>query len=246
MSRASSAGYDRHITVFSPEGRLFQVEYAFKAAKAPGLTSVGVRSKDGVVVVTQKKVPDKLLDASSVTHLFNITDNIGCVLSGLISDAKAQVVQSRQIAAQFKYENGYEIPIHYLSQRVADLAQVYTQKAFSRALGVMTLFIGMDEEKGPQLFKTDPAGHLTGYKAVAIGAREQEANGELARRLKEQPEMTLEQAIETAVLALQFALGHDVKPADVEIATVSTKQKKFVQFTEAEIDATLTAISDRD
>ncbi|KVI05854.1 Proteasome, alpha-subunit, N-terminal domain-containing protein [Cynara cardunculus var. scolymus] len=82
MSRGSGGGYDRHITIFSPEGRLFQVEYAFKAVKAAGVTSIGVRGKDSVCVVTQKKVPDKLLDPTSITHLFSVTKFLGLLATG--------------------------------------------------------------------------------------------------------------------------------------------------------------------
>ncbi|KAK4383042.1 Proteasome subunit alpha type-6 [Sesamum angolense] len=83
MSRGSGGGYDRHITIFSPEGRLYQVEYAFKAVKAAGITSIGVRGADSVCVVTQKKVPDKLLDQTSITHLFPITKYLGLLATGM-------------------------------------------------------------------------------------------------------------------------------------------------------------------
>jgi len=246
MSRGSSAGYDRQITIFSPEGRLYQVEYAFKAARSDGITSIGVRGKDSCVLVTQKKVPDKLLDATSVTRLFKITDNIGCVCTGMIADAQDQVNRARQIASEFKYKNGYDIPVHHLAYKVADNSQIYTQYAFMRALGVVTLFCSIDDEKGPQLWKCDPAGHAVGYKACSAGNKEQEANNFLEKKIKANPEMTLDQTIETAIIALQTVIGSDLKPADIEVAVVAAQNRKFTMLSEQEIDTRLTAISDRD
>jgi len=245
-ARGSSAGYDRHITIFSPEGRLYQVEYAFKAVKNSGITSLGVRGVDSVVLVTQKKVPDKLLDATSVTSLFKITDRLGVVVTGLPADAKSLVQRARMEAAEFKYKNGYEIPPNYLAKRVANVAQVYTQHAFMRALGVATIFAGIDEEKGPQLFRADPAGHYIGFKACSAGAKEQEANNFLEKKVKSNPKMDFKTTVETAIIALQTVVGSDLKAGDLEVAVVTKDNPKFTVLSETEIENHLTAISDRD
>ncbi len=152
------SGYDRHITIFSPEGKLYQVEYAFKAVKSAGNTSIAVRGTDTVCVVTQRKVPDKLIDPTSITSTFAITKFIGMVGTGLPADARSIVQTARQEAAEFRFNYGYEMPVDYLAQVLADKAQVHTQYARMRPLGVMPILLGIDEEKGPQLFKVDPAG----------------------------------------------------------------------------------------
>jgi len=244
--RGSSAGFDRHITIFSPEGRLYQVEYAFKPAKE-GVAAIGVRATDGVVIVCQKKVPDKLLDPSAVTHMFPITPLIGCVSTGLSGDARAQVTRTRMEAAPFKYKNGYDIPLSFLAKRVADVGQVYTQHAFMRALGVISIFAAYDDEVGAQLYKVDPAGHYLGFIACAAGSKEQEANNLLEKRVKAATNpMDMKAAMETAIIALQTVVGADLKPTDLEVGIVTKADPRFRQLTEQEIDLQLAAISDRD
>ena len=162
MSRG--AGYDRHITIFSPEGRLYQIEYAFKAVNKPTLTSCGVKGKKCVVLVGQKKVEDKLVDPKCVTNMHRITPKIGCIMTGLPADAEAQVGRAREEAADFLFKNGYEIPVEYLAKRLATINQLYTQHASMRAFGVMMILCSVDKAKGPQLFRVDPAGSYRGFK----------------------------------------------------------------------------------
>ncbi|KAH3742993.1 proteasome subunit alpha type-6 [Pelomyxa schiedti] len=241
-----SAGYDRHITIFSPEGRLYQVEYAIKAIKTEGITTIGVRGADCAVLVCQKKVPDKLFDASTITHMFPVSSSIGSCVTGMLADGRAQVQRARYVAATFEHKYGYAMPVHYLAKRLADMTQIYTQHAWMRPLGIVTMLIAMDEETGPQLFKCDPAGSFAGYRACATGEKEQEATNFLEKKLKSNPVLNKDQAIQLAITALQTVTSMDLKPTDIEVAVVSADTPKFTLLNEQVVDHYLTLIAERD
>eukprot|EP00397_Hematodinium_sp_SG-2012_P051582 GEMP01060512.1.p1 GENE.GEMP01060512.1~~GEMP01060512.1.p1 ORF type:complete len:247 (+),score=48.30 GEMP01060512.1:150-890(+) len=246
MSR--QIGYDRHITIFSPEGRLYQIEYALSAVKNTGLSTIGLCGEDSVVFVTQKKVQEKLLDPASVTSMFNITPDIGCVITGMAGDGRALVSRARQISSKFEAENAYEIPAHVLSLKVANIAQVYTQHAYMRPYGVMAFFCSMDDEKGPQLFKCEPTGFYMGFKACAAGPKEEDACNALEKIIKKTESKPLKEKdnIEEAINCLQTVLGLDFKAIDCEVAVVSKSRPQFTRLTVEEIDMHLNNIAERD
>lgn len=253
---SGSAGYDRHITIFSDQGRLYQVEYAFKAITAANITSIGVRGKDCAVVLTQKKVPDKLIEPSSVSYVFKISPSVGCVMTGSIADARASVSRAQGEAAEFRYKYGYEMPCDVLAKRIANISQVYTQKAYMRPLGVAMTLISVDSEYGPQLYKCDPAGYYVGYKATASGPKTQEALNFLEKKLKNRDaaEGDWKEVVELGISTLSQVLSVDFKKGELEIGIVggpradgqAGSDPEFRVLSEDEIDERLQAIADKD
>jgi len=251
----ASVGYDRHITIFSPNGKLLQIEYAFKAVNAENLTTIGIRGRDCCVIITQKKVPDKLIDPETVTHMYKITEHIGCCITGMSADGRAKVQRARFEAAEFKYKYAYEIPIDYLTKRMADIAQVSTQVPYMRPFGVSLMFIAIDEENGPQLFKSDPAGYFIGFKATAAGVKADDAENWLEKKFKKKKEANKnikdfggneDETIQMAISCLQFALNCEVKKTDVEIGVVTVDNPRFRLLDEATIETRLGEVADRD
>lgn len=253
---SGGAGYDRHITIFSEQGRLYQVEYAFKAITAANIMSVGIRGKNCAVVLSQKKVPDKLIDPSSVTHIFQLSPSVGCVMTGSIADARAFVQRAIGESAEFRYKYGYEMPGDALAKRIANISQVYTQRAYMRPYGVACTLIALDSEYGPLLYKCDPAGYYTSYKATASGTKQQEAFNHLEKRLKNKDcaEGNWEDVVDLAITTLSTVLSVDFKKSELEIGIVGGPRidgkegidPGFRVLTEEEIDDRLQAIAEKD
>lgn len=219
------------------------MEYCFKAAQS-GLTVVAVRGSDSTCVVTQKKVVDRLMDPSSVTHLFQLTDRVGCCVTGTMADCKNFVQRARYEAGKWTFDNGYACPVSVLAKRMADLAQVNTQIASMRPLAVIALFIGVDDEKGPVVYKVDCAGHYLPFFAAAAGPKEQEAMNFLEKRADEMKTMNNDQAVRTAITCLGHVLGSDFRGNEIEVAQVVSKSGQFYVLSEDEIEAHLNAIAD--
>ena len=163
----------------------------------------------------------------------------------LTADSRAWAQKARQIAAEFEYDNGYGIPVAYLAKKVADDSQVYTQYSAKRTLASFMILGGVDDELGPQLYRCDPAGVFTGYKACAAGPKSAEAMNWLEKEAKKGGTLPLDGALRRALLCIQSIHGTDFKSADLEVA-VATADAPFTVLGEEEVEGHLTAIAEED
>lgn len=160
--------YDRAITVFSPDGRLFQVEYAREAVKR-GTTTVGLKFKDGAILIIDKRITSPLIEPTSIEKIFKIDSYVGCATSGLVADARVLVDRARIEAQINKITYSEKIPVDILVKKICDFKQNYTQYGGVRPFGTALLIAGVDE-KGVHIYETDPSGAMMSYKAGSIGS----------------------------------------------------------------------------
>jgi len=218
-------GYDRAITMFSPDGRLLQVEYAKKTVKQ-GSTAIGITCKEGVLLCTDKRIVDKLVVPTSVEKIFQIDEHIGATASGILSDARV-LVERAQLKAQ-QYRVTYDSPIDTLSivKDLANLKQLCTQSGGLRPFGVSLLLAGIDGNS-PKLFETDPTGIYFEYRAAAIGESDAEVEDILHKEYKE--DMSLEDGLRLAVKALASVVDENFTIERLDCSYIKTDEKKFTR-----------------
>ena len=224
--------YDRAITVFSPDGRLFQVEYAREAVKR-GTTTVGLKFADGVVLIVDKRITSQLIEPGSIEKIFKLDDHVGCATSGLVADARVLVDRARTDAQMNRVTYDENIELETLVKKICDFKQTYTQYGGVRPFGTALLIAGRDST-GVHLYETDPSGALMSYKATAIGAGRSQVMEIFEAEYRES--MTKDDAIGMGLKALHRATEGKLNAAALEIGVV-TKADNFRKLSGEEIKA---------
>jgi len=223
-------GYDRAITVFSPDGRLFQVEYAREAVKR-GATAIGIKTKEGVILLADKRVASRLLEADTIEKIYKIDEHICAATSGLVADARVLIERARVEAQINRLTYDEPITIKELAKRICDFKQQYTQFGGVRPFGVSLLIAGVDEV--PKLYETDPSGALLEYKATAIGMGRNVVMEYFEKEYRE--DLTFEDALILGLVAMGKAIESELNPEGLEVGYVKIDEKIYREFTPEEL-----------
>ncbi len=227
----AAAGYDRAITVFSPDGRLYQVEYAIETVRR-GTLAIGIKAKDGVVLAVEEKT--RKLQISNVTQkIFQVDDHIGVAAAGYIPDARTQVDHARFFAQSNRLIYDEPVDVEGVAKNIADMAQQFTQYAGVRPFGVALLLAGVDKN-GANLFLTDPSGTYIGYDAMAIGAGSDQVTDFLEKSYKQ--DISLEDAASLAIESIYLVSEDKSSTKHLKMAIIDTKTKAMRKVEDEEIE----------
>ncbi len=227
----AAAGYDRATTMFSPDGRLYQVEYAIETVRR-GTVAVGIKSNEGVVLAVEEKA--RKLQSSDLTQkIFQIDDHIGVVAAGYIPDARIQVDHARFAAQSNRLVYDESIDVEGIAKGLADLAQQFTQYAGVRPFGVALIIAGVDKS-GCNIYFTDPSGTYIGFNAVAIGSGNDQVTEFLEKHYTD--DISLDDACVLAAKSI-YLLSEDKEGAThIKIAVIDSKEKRMRRLNDDEIE----------
>lgn len=224
-------GYDRTSTMFSPDGRLLQVEYAKKTVRQ-GTTAIGMVCKDGVLLMADKRFSDPLVIPSSIEKVSPIDDHIQATGSGILSDARILIDYARTLAQ--KHRVTYDSPVDVLSivKSICDIKQSYTQFGGARPFGVSLLVAGVNEEN--DLYVTDPTGIFFQYKATAIGELDEEIKEILNKEYKDN--MSLNDGIKLGLRTMKKVQTKSFDINRLDVGIITNKDKKFKKLDVSELN----------
>lgn len=222
--------YDRGVNTFSPEGRLFQVEYAIEAIKL-GSTAIGIQTKEGVVMAVEKRITSPLMIPSTIEKIVQLDKHIGCAVSGLVADSRTLIDHARVECANHWFVYNQDMKVESVAQAVSNLAIMFGDNdsagpTMSRPFGVAILFAGVDKT-GAQLFHLDPSGTYLKFKAKAIGSGSEGAQQSLQEAYHEN--MTLDEALKTSLTILKQVMEEKVSATNVEVVTMTKDGFKRLQ-----------------
>jgi len=223
-------GYDRAITVFSPDGRLYQVEYAIETVRR-GTIAVGVKCKDGIVIAVEEK--SKKLQISNIAQkIFQIDDHVGVAAAGYIPDARSQVDNARFFSQSNKMIYDEPVEVETIAKHLADQCQQYTQYAGVRPYGVALILGGVVNSK-PELFLTDPSGTFISYDAIAIGSGSDDVTDFLEKTYK--PDLTLDEASVLAVAGIHLSSDEKDEHSHIRMAHIKKENGLYELVTDEKV-----------
>ncbi len=225
----AAAGYDRAITVFSPDGRLYQVEYAIETVRR-GTLAIGIKSKDGIVLAVEERTR-KLQVANIPQKIFQVDNHIGVAAAGYIPDARMLIDQARALAQTNRLVYDEPIDVEGIAKGVADMAQQFTQYAGVRPFGVSLIIGGVDSD--PKIFLTDPSGTYIGYNAVAIGSGHEQVTEFIEKTYNEN--ITLDEACILAIKSIYLVSEEKIETRHIKVATIDVTTKRMRMLNEEEI-----------
>jgi proteasome alpha subunit len=228
---AAPGAYDRAITVFSPDGRLFQVEYAMELVNR-GATIMGIQCAEGVVLGSEENI-EPLEEAEYSWKIFKVDEHVGAAIVGLSSDARILIDQARIYAQSNKLTYDEPIDVEVVTKRICDIQQMYTQHAGVRPFGVSIIFGGVDKT-GSHVFGTHPSGTYRGYKATALGAGRETVLAILKDEYRE--DRSLEENTKLTVKCLVKALEARQLPPRIKIAVIPKATQQLQMLTDEKVE----------
>ncbi len=230
-------GYDRAATMFSPEGHLLQVEYAEKAVRL-GSASIGMVCSDGVFILADRRIDDKLITIKSVNKIYEIDEHIIVSVAGIVSDARILVEKAQVLSQQHRVTYDSPIEPELVIKEIANIKQQFTQYGGARPFGVSIMLAGINGDK-PELYTSDVTGNYFGYNANAIGENDDKIKEKLREQYKK--ELTIKQGVKIALKIFEEIRGKKFNMDKFELCYIENKNSKLKRLEAGEIKNFLTS-----